>query len=223
MDLRLLIFDCDGVLIDSEPVTARAQADLLTRFGYVVSAEDMIRRFTGVSERDMYATIEGELGRALPDAFHDEAGDAVAEAFRTDLTATAGIHEVIGTIKVPISVASNSPPYQLRLGLELVGLYDAFTPNVFSASEVRSGKPAPDLFFHVADRMGVRPDCCLVIEDSMSGVAAARAAGMPVIGFAGGTHCPPGHQRRLSDAGAVLTFTEMRQLPGLMSKLVSSR
>lgn len=198
----LVILDCDGVLLDSELISSRAHADALAALGLPFAPSDVLRRFTGMPDRAMYALIEAEHGIRLPDD-HDAGVKArVAEAYRTGLQAVPGAHAAVAAIADPVCVASSSTPEKLSLGLGLVGLRDRFAPNIFSASQVERGKPAPDLFLFAARNMGAKPADCLVIEDSLAGVQAARAAGMRAIGLTAGAHCGPGHGARLAGEGA---------------------
>jgi HAD superfamily hydrolase (TIGR01509 family) len=214
---ELVIFDCDGVLVDSETIAARVHAEALSRCGYTVSLEEMLRRFTGIADRDMYRIIEEELGRPLPADYDERAKLALAHAYRGSLNAVPGIHEALDAIDVPVCVASSSSPQTLRAALRAAGLYERLAPNIFSAAEVRSGKPAPDLFLLAAGRMGATPCACLVVEDSIAGVRAAIAAGMTVFGFTGAGHCGRGHADALAAAGARLVFDAMPQLPAIMT------
>lgn len=216
--LDLVIFDCDGVLIDSEMIVNRAHAAALTGLGWPITVQEMIRRFTGLPDRDMYRLIEAEWGRSLPADYDDAVGAAVGQAYASELVAIDGIHEVLTAIEAPVCVASSSTPDKLRLGLAVTGLYERFAPNIFSASQVARGKPAPDLFLFAAARMGADPARCLVVEDSLAGVEAACAAGMRVIGFTGGSHCGPELGGRLVDRGAMLAFSDMRRLPALLGQ-----
>lgn len=214
--IGLVIFDCDGVLVDSEPIAARIHAEALAGLGHAIGAEEIIRRFTGVPDRDMYAELEAEIG-ALPADYDEDVKTAIARSYARDLQAIAGVHDAVAALDLPVCVASSSVPEKLRLGLDLVGLYERFAPNVFSATQVRRGKPAPDLFLFAAARMGVAPERCIVIEDSVAGVRAAVAAGMAVLGFCGGSHCGPGHAEMLLREGADRTFDDMRQLPAILA------
>jgi HAD superfamily hydrolase (TIGR01509 family) len=214
----LVIFDCDGVLIDSEAICARVQADALSRLGYPITYDDMIRRFTGVPDREMYVTIEREFGRPLPPDYDDLASREITKRFTQDLRAIPGVHVALAAIELPICVASSATADKLQLGLSAVGLYDRFAPNVFSADEVDHGKPAPDLFLHAARRMQVAPHRCLVVEDSVAGVTAAVAAGMRVAGFYGAIHCGPEHPDVLAAAGADTVFGNMADLPTVVAR-----
>jgi HAD superfamily hydrolase (TIGR01509 family) len=215
----LVIFDCDGVLIDSEVIAGRVHAAELAACGFGVTASEIVARFIGVRDRDMYEVLEREHGKALPPGYNTRVKMRIAELYRTELRAIAGVAEALAAIRLPVCVASSSAPETLRLGLGLVGLWERFAPHVFSARQVARGKPAPDLFLLAAERMGVAAGRCLVIEDSIAGVTAARAAGMRSFGFCGGAHCGAGHDDRLRDAGALLAFTEMVRLPALIAAL----
>ena len=212
----LIIFDCDGVLIDSELIACQVDAACLTEIGWPHTVEDILDRYVGRSAAAMLADIEARTGRRLPDGFPEMLRRRLAASFERDLTAIPGVAAVLDRLRCRFCVASSSAPERLRHSLSLVGLYDRFAPHIFSATEVRRGKPAPDLFLHAAERMGVAPSRCLVIEDSLAGVEAARAAGMPVLGFIGGGHCRPGHAQRLRQAGASTIFAEMVELAGLI-------
>jgi HAD superfamily hydrolase (TIGR01509 family) len=213
----LVIFDCDGVLVDSELIGCRVEAEALTRAGFRVTPEEILERFTGVTSSETFRTLEQEQGRRLPEGFAQHVGAAIREAFARELQAIAGIHAALERITLPVCVASSSSPARLGHSLRLVRLFERFTPHIFSAHAVRRGKPAPDLFLHAAERMRMPPARCLVIEDSVFGVHAGVAAGMRVLGFTGGSHCSPGHPERLRDAGAERIFAEMNLLPDLLA------
>jgi HAD superfamily hydrolase (TIGR01509 family) len=218
MSRRLVIFDCDGVLIDSEVITCRVQAERLTAHGFGITTDDVIRRFTGMRDREMYAILEREHGRALPDDYDVRTKEAIAEVYRRELRALPGVAAAIDAIALSKCVASSSNPVKLRFGLELTGLYPRFAPHLFSAAQVGRGKPAPDLFLFAAAEMGRAPGECLVVEDSIAGVQAARAAGMAVFGFCGGSHCRDGHADLLRATGAALVFAHMEALPSLIAE-----
>ena len=215
----LVIFDCDGVLIDSEPIVNRVHAAALTRLGYPLTSEECVRRFAGMPDRAMYEIIEAERGAPLPPAYDAETRMRIEAAYRAELRAIPGIEQALEAMgDRRLCVASSSLPDKMRLGLELVGLYDRFAPYLFSASMVARGKPAPDLFLYAAERMGALPSRCLVVEDSVAGVTAGCAAGMAVLGFTGGGHCGPGHAERLLGAGARTAFDNMTLLPALVEE-----
>jgi beta-phosphoglucomutase-like phosphatase (HAD superfamily) len=215
----LVIFDCDGVLVDSEVISCRAHAEMLTRHGYPITSDEVLARFLGVSDRDARLIIEAELGRDLPDDFELQIKQATLQFYAGDLQAISYVGEAIGAIALPKCVASSGTLEKIQHGLLCAGLYDLLAPHIFSASQVKRGKPAPDLFLFAAEQMQVAPQRCLVIEDSLPGITAARAAGMAVLGFHGGSHCRPGHGDALRAAGAMMMFDDMRELPGLIGDL----
>jgi HAD superfamily hydrolase (TIGR01509 family) len=215
----LVIFDCDGVLVDSEVISCRAHAETLTRHGYPITADQVLDRFLGMSDREARLTIESELGRALPADFEMQMKQAALRYYAHDLRNIPHIDETIAAIDLPKCVASSGTPEKIRHGLETAGLYHLLAPNVFSATQVRNGKPAPDLFLFAASQMATAPGRCVVIEDSVPGITGARAAGMTVLGFHGGSHCRPGYADILRAAGAAATFDDMRELPDLLTQI----
>jgi HAD superfamily hydrolase (TIGR01509 family) len=215
----LVIFDCDGVLIDSELIACRVDAACLVEIGYAITVEDILDRYVGLSAATMLADLETRSGEKLPADFAETLRRRLAATFDAELAAMPGIAAVLGRLRCRSCVASSSAPERLRHSLSLVGLFHRFDPNIFSATEVRHGKPAPDLFLHAACRMGVAPQRCIVIEDSIAEVRAARAAKMTVFGFAGGGHCRPGHAERLQREGASIVFADMTQLPALLGSV----
>jgi HAD superfamily hydrolase (TIGR01509 family) len=209
---ELVIFDCDGVLVDSEPIAVRVEAGILGRLGMPLSEAEIIERFVGRSPSVMRAAVEAHLGHPLPRDWDTEFQRLYAAAYEAELEPIDGIKEALDQITLPTCVASSSEPGPLRHKLELVGLHERFAGRIFSATEVRNGKPAPDLFLFAAERMGVRPEACVVVEDSRFGVEAARAAGMDVLAYAGSV--TPGEAL----AGERTTvFDDMRRLPALLT------
>ncbi len=215
----LIIFDCDGVLVDSELVSCRAHAETLTRHGYPITPEQVLTRFLGVSDREARQAIENESGRKLPADFESQVKQATLNFYEGELQAIPHIGDAITAIPLAKCVASSGTHEKIRHGLTCAGLYDRLAPHIFSASQVARGKPAPDLFLFAAGQMGVAPGRCLVIEDSLPGITGARAAEMTVLGFHGGSHCRPGHDEMLRNAGAAAVFSDMRQLPGLIGQI----
>lgn len=207
----LLIFDCDGVLVDSELLACQVDADILTGLGLPYTAGDIARQFVGKSMKDLIATIEAEHGCTLPTDFADQINSALFARFETDLKPISGIREAILSLPYPRCVASSSVPERIALSLRVTGLADLFE-NIFSATQVQRGKPAPDLFLYAAEQMGFSPKECVVIEDSPAGVQGALAAGMCVIGFTGGGHCGPDHAEKLRQAGAARIIEQMTDL-----------
>ena len=171
MSFDLIIFDCDGVLVDSEVISCRAHAATLTRHGYRITEDQVFDRFLGRSMRQATLEVEAELGRSLPDDFHTQVYAEIFQSFATSLQATPHIVETLAAITLPVCVASSGPPEKISASLNRVGLYGRFSPYIFSAVQVKHGKPAPDLFLFAAEQMKVSPARCLVIEDSVSGAS----------------------------------------------------
>jgi HAD superfamily hydrolase (TIGR01509 family) len=209
--LQLVIFDCDGVLVDSERITVRVDVQVLAKLGWPLSQAEIVERFLGRTHEFMVSQIEAQLGRRLADDWEDDFGHLYRDAFEAELAPVDGVVDALDRITTPACVASSGSHDKLRCTLGRTGLYPRFAGRIFSASEVAEGKPAPDLFLHAAERMGVDPEACAVIEDSRYGVQAARAAGMRAFGYAGGL--TPAH--RLEGSGTVV-FHDMRELPGLL-------
>jgi HAD superfamily hydrolase (TIGR01509 family) len=208
----LVIFDCDGVLVDSEVVFARALAECLEQAGFPASFEEALVLGFGSNRASLAAAVVARYGRALPDGFFESFGEYAHAAFDPANLAMPGIGELLAGLAPPACVASNGHLDRVRRRLALAGLLEFFEPHVFSASQVPRGKPAPDLFLHAAASLGVPADACIVVEDSLPGVAAAVAARMPVVGFCGGGHCGDGHAQRLRAAGAARVFSRMPEL-----------
>jgi HAD superfamily hydrolase (TIGR01509 family) len=213
---NLVIFDCDGVLVDSEVLSSELMATALTREGYAITPEDCRERYTGISMRSMIAMVEADWGRKLPDEFEERVRFNDIEVFSRQLEAMPGMAEALGRISVPVCVASSGAPQKIENSLQTTGLAGYFGTNVFSSHMVANGKPAPDLFLLAAERMGVAPENCRVVEDSEAGIQAALAAGMPVLGFSGGGHAGPGYADMLRRAGAETVFDDMNDLPELI-------
>lgn len=217
MATGLVIFDCDGVLVDSEILAARVLAELATALGYPLTAQACLDRFTGIALKDVFARIEADRGRPLPADFALRVQAADAAAFARDLRPVAGVTALLADFPWRRCVASSGTPEKIRTTLGLTGLRDRFEPHLFSAAMVARGKPAPDLFLHAARAMGVAPAACVVIEDAAAGIAAAVAAGMRGFGFVGASHCGPGHAALLTAAGAERVFDDMAELPALLA------
>lgn len=207
---ELLIFDCDGVLVDSDRISLRIQAEQISALGLEMSYADCVRDFLGLGMEATLEILAERLGHPVPEGWEAELDVAVREGFRHELIPMPGIVEALEEIELPTCIASSGSHEKMRFTLGLTGLWDRFAGRIFSAEEVQRGKPAPDLFLHAATRMSTPPERCIVIEDSPFGVAGAKAAGMSVLGFAGAT--PPA---RLDGADAV--FTAMEDLPELVS------
>jgi HAD superfamily hydrolase (TIGR01509 family) len=220
--MALLIFDCDGVLVDSEYLFARVASACLNEIGVEIDSTEAARRFAGVSIKDMLAGVALERGAALPDGFEDLLIRREDEAYAHRLEPILGVREAILSIPLPRCVASSSLPERIFASLAITRLDDLFAENArFSTALVANGKPAPDIFLHAARQMGERPQSCIVIEDSVPGVKGAVAAGMRVIGFTGGRHCGDGHGERLGAAGAHRVITAMAGLQEAVEALTS--
>lgn len=187
----LVIFDCDGVLIDSEIISARMLIEALADRGVQIDLPYVARHFLGRSYPVVMQTIREDFGLNLPPEFEADYRERLLEGFRRELVIIPGVEEVMANLAVPFCVATSSSPRRVEMSLSLVGLWPRVKDRTFTASEVARGKPAPDLFLHAAARMGAVPDRTLVIEDSLTGIQSALAAGMTVWRFTGGTHMGP--------------------------------
>jgi HAD superfamily hydrolase (TIGR01509 family) len=210
--LRLVIFDCDGVLVDSERISNTIFCELLNGLGMQLTLEDMFERFVGLSVTQCEALIEEISGKPTPDFLIPEWRARTEAAFAQQVTVIPGVIDVLTALRVPYCVASNGPHSKMRVTLGATGLLPRFEGRMFSAADVQHPKPSPDVFLHAASKMGVTDAAsCVVIEDTPAGVRAGIAAGMRTFGFA--AHTP---ERRLREAGAHATFQQMSDLPGLL-------
>jgi HAD superfamily hydrolase (TIGR01509 family) len=209
---QLVIFDCDGVLVDSEILAAEVLGGAMTALGMTTTREDAIRLYTGLSKATIAREAFVRHGKTLPDGFFDRCEPERIALFNQRLRAVEGIADLLDTLQMRKCVASSSSPERIEHSLGLTGLWDRLHPHIFSATMVKNGKPAPDLFLHAAKKMGVTPDRCVVIEDSIPGVRAGVAAGMEVWGFTGGSHCAPNHADILLNAGAARCFAHMSDI-----------
>lgn len=210
--IELVIFDCDGVLVDSERLAVRVDVQVLAQLGWVMTEAEVVERFVGLSDASIRKAIEAHVGRRLADEWEREFQHLYRAAFAAELTAVDGVGEALDGITTESCVASSGTHEKMRFTLGLTGLLPRFEGRMFSVTEVERGKPAPDLFFHAAARMGIAPSACAVVEDSPFGIEAAHAAGMRAFGYAGGL--TPAH--RLASLGTVV-FSDMRELPRLLS------
>ncbi len=213
----LVIFDCDGVLVDSEPLAMQALLETLSEAGLTLAPDLGYERFLGRSLATITAVLSDEYGVDLTHEALDRMRHRLYELFRRDLKPIQGIHNVLDALPVPYCVASSSQPERIRLALELTDLGGRFGPHVFSASMVSRGKPAPDLFLHAAREMAVEAGRCLVVEDSPAGVEAAKRGGMRVCAFVGGSHAKrESHRRTLEALAPDHIIEDMRRLPQLV-------
>ena len=209
----LVIFDCDGVLVDSEPLSGRVSLEMIAEHGVTMSRDEMSARYLGTSDADMLRDVERRLGVTFPEGFVDEMQARKLVAFRAAVRAMDGAAAAVGAIAsagVPLCVASSGPRDSTRVKLASAGLLRYFDGRLFSAYDVPRGKPHPDLFLYAAAQMGVAPARCVVVEDSLPGVQGAVAAGMRVLGYAS-----EGGGAALRTAGAEV-FGDMADVPGLL-------
>jgi len=210
----LVIFDCDGVLIDSEPIANRVLLAQLRGLGLRMTDDEVMRTYVGNTRDGCIAITERKLGRRLPGDFAEAWDRALFEALRAELKAIEGVVEVLRGLCLPFCAASNAQPERMRVALEAAGLASYFEGRAFSAAEVPRPKPAPDLFLHAAARMGATPKRCAVVEDTPTGVRAGVAAGMTVFAYAAS---PYADIRELERAGG-RCFGSMRELPSLLAQ-----
>jgi HAD superfamily hydrolase (TIGR01509 family) len=213
---HLVIFDCDGVLVDSELIFARVLAECLIAVNFPTTIDEAITLGFGKNRATLSAEVATRFGRALPDTFFETFAARSAAAFEDELLPVPGVEELLAALPVPRCVASNGRLDRVRQRLAITGLLPFFDPHVFSASQVAFGKPAPDLFLFAAQQFGARPGDCTVVEDSVPGVEAAIAAQIPVVGFCGGSHCPDDHADRLIAAGCSRVFAKMPDLAAFL-------
>ena len=206
-----VIFDCDGVLVDSEPAANVVLAELITDIGIPTTPEQSLATYMGRSWASCVEIVERELGRPAPADFGERYRDGVRAAWERDLRPIPGVVDALDAIDLPNCVASSGEHERMRLTLGLTGLLPRFEGRLFSATEVEHGKPAPDLFLHAASRMGFDPATTVVVEDTVPGVRAGRAAGMRVLAFA---RLVPAAD--LAAAGGEV-FDDMRALSGLLT------
>ncbi|MFF1868116.1 HAD family hydrolase [Streptomyces sp. CB03911] len=215
MSYDLVIFDNDGVLVDSEPISNRLLAEYLTELGFPTTVEDSYRDYMGTAAHRVHDVIGERYGAQLPEGFDELFHARVFDAFATELTAVRGAEQLLkefGQRSVPYCLASSAHHSWIRTALDLTGLRGYFPEErIFSAQDVGVGKPAPDLFLHAARTLGVDPARCLVVEDSVNGVLAARAAGMDVYG-----HTALTDPAKLTAAGATGLVGDLSELSGLL-------
>src|ERR1700728_4845893 len=208
----LVIFDCDGVLVDSELITNRVFAQMLNEMGIAVTLDDMFEQFVGRSMPQCLEIITKKLGHPVPQQFVVEYQTRSAAALRSELKSVPDIETVLATMRIPYCVASSGTHEKMNTTLGVTGLLPRFRGKMYSVTEVAQSKPFPDVFLHAARQHGVKPADCAVIEDTPTGVRAGVAAGMTVFGY-----CALTPKHRLIEAGAHQTFERMRELPGLIS------
>jgi len=220
--IACIIFDCDGVLVDSELIAARVAAECFTEAGMPIGAEELITRFAGVAGDRVTAQLAEQFG-VMPDpGMTERRRHRIMAAFQNELKAVEDVDRVLPMLPQVKCVASSSHPERLSLSLRITGLEKHFQKHIFSSTLVARGKPAPDLFLYAADKVGQPSRHCLVVEDSVYGIAAAKAAGMLAFGFVGGRHCTADSNERLRAVGADAVFAGMAELPALIETFQSS-
>ncbi|PAQ01971.1 HAD family hydrolase [Mesorhizobium mediterraneum] len=216
----LVIFDCDGVLVDSETLSVAALLGMITLAGGDVSEELAYEHFLGKSMKSVREILLSDFGIDITDQHLTGMRVELMRKFREELKPIPGIGQVLARLGLPCCVASSGTLDRIRYALDVTGLLELLEPHLFSAAMVARGKPAPDLFLHAAAKMGAIPQNCLVIEDSPAGIEAARAAGMRVLAFTGGSHTGnPALKARLASSEPDFIFADMLQLPDLIAGL----
>lgn len=216
----LVIFDCDGVLIDSEIIAARVEAQLLTAAGFEITPEELLENYAGLTFKDVMLRIEQMAGIPLQASLLDEA-EALTDKRLAEVRPIDGVYDAVMAVTAKRCICSNSSPERLEMMLTATRIKPLFGANIFSslATESRKPKPAPDVFLHAAKAMGAEPRNCIVIEDSVHGIRGAKAAGMRVIGFTGAAHSYPGHADALTEAGAETVIRRWAELKPVLAAL----
>lgn len=217
-EIKLVIFDCDGVLIDSEYVALRHELRRYGQFGLEMSVEEFSGRFSGMTGEAIFRAVEHELGRTLPEGLHREIEAELDQALDAEMQIIEGADTVLDRLDQARCICSNSDADRLKRMLAKAGLYDRFRPYVFSSGELDppAPKPLPDIFLKAMAEFGTAPNETLVIEDSVHGVEGAARAGARVVGFTGGRHTYPMHGEHLSQAGAETVIGRLGELPAIV-------
>ncbi|WP_137931453.1 HAD family hydrolase [Mesorhizobium comanense] len=220
MTPELVIFDCDGVLVDSEALSISALLGMVERAGGRIGEDTAYEHFLGKSMKSVREILQRDFGLEIADQHLTAMRVELMRKFREELKPVPGVLEMLPRLGLPFCVASSGTPERIRYALEVTGLLSLMEPHLFSAAMVARGKPAPDLFLHAAATMRTTPGKCLVIEDSPAGIVAARAAGMRVFAFTGGSHAGnPALKARLASSEPDFIFADMLQLPDLIAGL----
>ena len=221
--MKLVIFDCDGVLVNSETIYVKSELEFLTNAGYQFGRKAYMETFMGLSDDDWQVKLETTLqerkDHPIPENFFESLHSFVKQRIESELKAISGVRGAVAKLEALCCVASSSNLPDLQWKLEHTGIADLFAAGVFSAEMVERGKPAPDLFLHAATTLGIEPSHCIVVEDSANGVTAGKAAGMKVIGFTGGDHCPPDQEAILMGNGAEVVIDDFANLGSAISRL----
>jgi HAD superfamily hydrolase (TIGR01509 family) len=217
----LIIFDCDGVLIDSEILSARVDSEILAEIGYEITPEELAHKFAGLTTERIFQLVGAEIGRPVPAKVIARAKVETDRKLKAEVLPIPGVQEMLDALDDPRCICSNSRPERLEVSLTKAGLWDRFRPYVFSAQAVRAGrgKPSPDVFLHAAETFETDPADAIVVEDSVAGVTGGVAAGMRVIGFTGASHTWPGHGEALMEAGALTVLRRLIEVPATVEAL----
>jgi HAD superfamily hydrolase (TIGR01509 family) len=217
----LIIFDCDGVLIDSEILSAQVDCEILREHGYEITPAELAHKFAGFTTERIFELVGQEIGQKFSDELIHRAQMETDQRLQEQVLPIPGVQDMLDALDDPRCICSNSRPERLEVSLIKAGLWDRFRPYVFSAQAVREGlgKPAPDVFLHAAEIFETDPADCIVIEDSVAGTTGGVAAGMRVIGFTGASHSWPGHADALMDAGATTVVRRLADLPSTIEAL----
>ncbi len=218
-----IVFDCDGVLVNSEEIAQEIELELLAEHGLHYEREEFCRRFLGVSNVAfrtlLNADSEQQLGVPLPDDFAERLTSRIGAAFRQNLISFDGLSNLVDTWPGAVAVASSSSAQHLINKLEITNIRHHFDPHIYSTDLVGASKPDPAIYLHAAAELGINPAECLAVEDSINGVVSARAAGMRTVGFTAGKHCLDGHDDLLLEAGAELVVESMFELKDWLEQL----
>ncbi len=217
----LIIFDCDGVLVDSEIIAAQVDSKLLTKAGFPITPEEMAEKFAGLSFRDILKKVEEISSIPLQASLIEESDQRLNDALAKRVKSVPGAAKAAALVSVPRCICSNSSRNRIAITLNRTGLMPLFDGAIYAAedTETKKGKPEPDVFLYAAQKQNADPSRCMVIEDSVHGVTGAVNAGMRVIGFTGASHTYPGHSDVLSEAGAITVINRMVDLPATLAAL----
>lgn len=219
--IRQIIFDCDGVLVDSEIIASQTVLSMLRPHGFVMSQAEYSRLFAGKVEEDMLAIVQDEYRISLPEDFLSQLRLEIERQLDHELQPVPGMKEVLTHLMLPKAIVSNSRLVRVLASLKAAGLSGLFGDEIFAAEMVAHPKPAPDIYWYAARQLNRSPEECLVVEDSESGVRAASRAGMTVVGFLGASHLPPNHQEVAMQAGAWTTVANAQELGELITEVVA--
>lgn len=219
--MKAVIFDCDGVLVNSETLSAMAYKNVYARHGLTLTPE-ALSTMLGMKQADILGSLRGAEGGLLPEGAEDELTREILSLIAQQVEHTPGLQQFLDRLNLPCCVASSSNVQRIRLSLETAGILDRFDGRIYSSSMVANGKPAPDLFLLAADKLGVKPCDCIVFEDSAAGITAAKAAGMIPVGYVGGDHIGSGHEDKLRAAGAVKIAPDWHAAEQFMTRKIRS-